>query len=108
MNAYKCIFFDLDHTLWDYETNSRETLLELFNHFDLANKSITNFESFNTQFTKVNFELWDLYDRGLIDNTVIRNERFNMILKHFGLVDETLSRELSTEYLKMCPQKGNL
>ena len=25
----KHVFFDLDHTLWDFETNSRETLREL-------------------------------------------------------------------------------
>ena len=27
---YRHIFFDLDHTLWDFDRNSRETLEELF------------------------------------------------------------------------------
>ncbi|HEY1872135.1 MAG TPA: hypothetical protein VGG71_13830, partial [Chitinophagaceae bacterium] len=26
---YKHLFFDLDHTLWDFEANARATLLEL-------------------------------------------------------------------------------
>ncbi len=32
---YPDIFFDLDHTLWDFEKNSRETLSELFYEFGL-------------------------------------------------------------------------
>jgi putative hydrolase of the HAD superfamily len=29
MKRYAHLFFDLDHTLWDFEMNSRETLREL-------------------------------------------------------------------------------
>ena len=29
MKEYKCVFFDLDHTLWDYETNSSAVLVQL-------------------------------------------------------------------------------
>ena len=29
MKRYAHLFFDLDHTLWDFETNSRHTLREL-------------------------------------------------------------------------------
>ena len=32
---YKYIFFDLDHTLWDYTTNSEETLRELYQKYQL-------------------------------------------------------------------------
>jgi putative hydrolase of the HAD superfamily len=28
--SYTHLFFDLDHTLWDFEKNSRITLVELF------------------------------------------------------------------------------
>ena len=30
MKRYAHLFFDLDHTLWDFEANSRDTLRELF------------------------------------------------------------------------------
>ncbi len=33
---YKHIFFDLDHTLWDFEANSRQTLQELYQTLNLS------------------------------------------------------------------------
>lgn len=108
MRQYKCIFFDLDHTLWDYETNSFDTLQELYNTYNLQVCGVRDCESFQRQFRNVNLELWDLYDRALIDQQVIRNERFKRILAHFGIVDGNLCELLSEEYLKICPKKGNL
>lgn len=104
---YKCIFFDLDHTLWDYESNARQTLLELHTGFRLAEKEIP-FEDFHQHFKVINFELWDLYDRGLIDNDVIRTERFSRVLAKFNVVDDKLNANLSHEYLHGCPKKSTL
>ncbi len=105
---YKCIFFDLDHTLWDYETNSQEALFELFHHFGLKERGVTNFEKFCAQFKIVNLRLWDLYDSGIITSDVIRNERFKKILEPFGAYEKRFAERLSNEYLKICPQKGNV
>lgn len=104
---YKCVFFDLDYTLWDYECNSRETLFELHEAHQLLEKGIP-FDDFHQRFRKVNFELWQLYDRGLIDNSVIRDERFARVLAHFRVRDEKLAADLSCEYLCDCPKKTNL
>lgn len=108
MSSYKYIFFDLDHTLWDYETNSRETLEELFNHHQLQAKGVTSFDEFLNQFKEVNAKLWYLYDRGLIDSEVIRAERFKQILEPFHIHDKQLIGTLSTEYLNTCPKKNTL
>jgi YjjG family noncanonical pyrimidine nucleotidase len=105
---YSCIFFDLDHTLWDYETNSRETLDELFVSYRLADRGVMNSDSFYQQFRKVNFELWDLYDRELVNHDYIRIERFKQILTHFQAYEEKLSTDISVDYLRTCPAKGNL
>jgi YjjG family noncanonical pyrimidine nucleotidase len=105
---YTCIFFDLDHTLWDYETNSLETLLELFELHALSEKGVTSFQHFHTQFKRVNGALWVLYDRGEIGSEVIRQERFKQILASFNVHDRALTQELSQQYLHDCPQKGNL
>jgi YjjG family noncanonical pyrimidine nucleotidase len=104
---YKCIFFDLDHTLWDYECNSRETLLELHTSFNLIERGIP-FNDFHHHFTRVNVALWEQYDRGLIDNTVIRHGRFKKVLEQFNVREEKLSAVLSEEYLYGCPKKSNL
>lgn len=106
--AYTCIFFDLDHTLWDYETNSKETLYELYDSYSLHSKGVHNSESFYLQFRKVNTYLWDLYDRGIISNEVIRNERFKRVLNFFHADEEKLCQDLSADYLRICPAKGTL
>lgn len=104
---YKCILFDLDHTLWDYETNARETLAELHTQFKLSNKGISEVEFFNS-FYRVNNELWDLYDRGLLHRDVIRLERFHRVFLFFGLHDYALSLKLSDAYISESPKKSNL
>lgn len=105
---YTCIFFDLDHTLWDYETNSKETLQELFTTYGLAAKGVPDTESFLREFKRVNAELWVLYDAGKIGSEVIRAERFKQILEVFNAYEDKLCREISHEYLYACPKKGNL
>ena len=104
---YKSIFFDLDHTLWDYEGNAREMLLELHTEYQLAERDIP-FEDFHQHFKTINVQLWDLYDRGLIDNEVIRTQRFQKVLGKFNVVDDKLNATLSHEYLHGCPKKCNL
>lgn len=108
MRKYRCIFFDLDHTLWDYEANSRETLIELYKHYDLQTKGIETSESFAAQFRIVNTTLWDLYDRGSITSDIIRKERFKQILQAFHAYEEKLCLDISHDYITQCPQKGHL
>jgi YjjG family noncanonical pyrimidine nucleotidase len=104
---YKCIFFDLDHTLWDYECNARETLQELHTHYNLMDRGIA-FDEFHRHFATINFQLWELYDRGKIDNTVIREQRFKKVLEQFDVREEKLSAALSYEYFHGCPKKSTL
>jgi len=105
---YSCIFFDLDHTLWDYETNSRETLVELYRDYDLMAKGVSSCDDFTSQFTIVNTKLWDLYDRGLATSDVIRKERFKQILETFHIKADKLCEDLSYDYLDQCPRKAHL
>lgn len=105
---YCTVFFDLDHTLWDYETNSCATLTELHERHGLGSKGIPEVQPFLDQFRTVNNELWDRFDSGRITSDVIRKERFQRILAHFGVHDEKLERDLSTDYLDQCPRKGQL
>jgi len=108
MGLYKCIFFDLDHTVWDYDTNSDETLSEMFEEHLLGERGIPSRENFLATFKEVNARLWDLYDRELITSDVIRKERFHQILTSFGVHAPSLCETLSVEYLHRCPRKGNL
>lgn len=106
--SYTCVFFDLDHTLWDYETNSRETLYDLYHDRGLEARGVWSFDKFFDEFRRVNNDLWDQYDAGLIDSQVIRRERFPKIFAAFSIKDDLLSEEISNTYLSLCPTKGAL
>ena len=108
MKKYSCVLFDLDHTLWDYETNSEESLKELFTLYRLPEKGADSFSYFFQTFRRINLELWDRYDRGLIGQDVIRTERFHRVFSETGLDDFKLSLEFSAHYLRLLPTKKNL
>ncbi|GIV36782.1 MAG: noncanonical pyrimidine nucleotidase, YjjG family protein [Cyclobacteriaceae bacterium] len=105
---YRCIFFDLDHTLWDYETNSVTTLKEMFWLFGLHTLGSFGFNDFCTEFGQVNRQLWHLYDTGKIDSAEIRKSRFELILNRLGVVNNRLAQDLSAHYLAECPKKTAL
>ena len=104
---YTCIFFDLDHTLWDYETNSRQALEELFESHSLKERGVPDCTTFTSRFREINTKLWDQYDRNEITSDVIRKDRFKKILEPFGAHEEKFSEQLSDEYLTICPRKGH-
>ena len=106
--TYLSVFFDLDHTLWDYETNSKHTLIELYEHYSLFEKGIHNPQAFTQSFTKVNNRLWDAFNKNQISSQVIRKNRFEMIFFFFGLKDDLLADQLARAYLEICPSKGKL
>lgn len=108
MKNYKSIFFDLDHTLWDYETNSMDTLVELYDQYQLDKRGVPSITDFFIQFKRVNHELWDLYDTGKIDSGVIRRERFKQVLEAFDAYEQNLSENISHDYLHTCPTKSKL
>lgn len=107
MKKYNLILFDLDHTLWDYETNSKETLVELFESYELRKRNV-GVDDFLASFSKINTMLWDLYDRGQLHRDVIRFHRFEKILIELGVDDYDLSLKLSTDYIEHSPRKPNL
>jgi YjjG family noncanonical pyrimidine nucleotidase len=107
MKKYKSIFFDLDHTLWDFETNSREALAELHHSYQLERKGIS-LQPFLSAFKKINTGLWHLYDTGKIKQEVIRLQRFHRIFQEFDVEAYELSLQFSIDYVSQSPKKGNL
>jgi putative hydrolase of the HAD superfamily len=105
---YKCVFFDLDHTLWDYETNSSEALEELYVRYKLPDCGCQPFQHFYEGFVKINTEIWDNYDRGLVDRDVIRFERFHRVFSHSGINDYAMSLKFSEDYIAESPKRKNL
>lgn len=97
------IVFDLDHTLWDYERASEETLRELFEAYALG-RYCPDFESFFSVFKQVNHLLWQAYNQGQIEQAALRRVRFVHIFERLGI---PLHRAASfgEEYVRRCPHK---
>ena len=62
------IFFDLDRTLWDFDLNAENTLVELCKTYDLLALGIKTNE-FIKSYTLHNERLWSLYRENKIKNT---------------------------------------
>lgn len=107
-SKYRCVIFDLDHTLWDYDTNCAEALKELYESHNLKNKGVSNFDELLKVFIELNTQMWDQYDLGIIQRDVIRYQRFHRILMALGVDDYQLSLEMSHNYVRLSPTKTNL
>jgi len=105
---YQHLFFDLDHTLWDFETNARETLADLYESTDLKSKGIPDFAAFFARYSYHNERLWDRYTKGFIKQDELRWKRMWLALLDFKLADETLSKQMSVAFLEHLPTKKKL
>ena len=107
MKKYEHIFFDLDHTLWDFEKNSEETICELFEKLNLKDRINSAFSLYKS-FEKANRWVWDQYHKDLLGKEAFRSLRFDMALAENGITDPDLSLKISDLYVKICPSKPHL
>ena len=78
MKTYRHLFFDLDHTLWDFEANATETLHQLFHDYDLARHGTFTLPQFTQRYNEVNHALWRLYQANKISQQQLREVRFHL------------------------------
>lgn len=102
---YKHLFFDLDHTLWDFDSNARETLMEIYLLFALEDKKVHPFESFYTIYLNHNSILWARYNNGYITAEELKWRRMWRTLIDFKIGDELLAKEISAKFLQILPTK---
>ena len=103
----KHLFFDLDHTLWDYETSSDETLKELWTQYNLHAHDVP-LNNFLEKFSEVNGQLWDRFHAGEIDKDVIRQDRFPTIYSELSINDNSSVSDIQNDYINVCPTKSYL
>jgi putative hydrolase of the HAD superfamily len=108
MKQVKHIFFDLDHTLWDFEKNSREAILHLFLEYRFDDVFKTDFNSFIAVYETINHELWKLYALQQVSKEELRYQRFHKTFLHFGYDDVDVAKRWADEYLTISPYKTHL
>ncbi len=102
---YKHLFFDLDHTLWDFDANARETLLQMHIDLKLPEKGIHDFDLFHKNYLAHNEKLWAKYRTGDIKQNELRLKRMWLALLDFQIADEALARQMSELFLQLLPTR---
>ena len=96
INGITDVFFDLDHTLWDFDRNSALTFEKIFriNNVDLPlNEFISHYEP-------INLKYWKLYREEKIGKQELRFVRLNETFETIDFkVEEELVHKLSEDYI---------
>ncbi|MBE9469454.1 MAG: noncanonical pyrimidine nucleotidase, YjjG family [Bacteroidetes bacterium] len=110
MKKYKHLYFDLDRTLWDFETNSYETLLDIFCKYNLQ-KSIENKDVFIEAYRYHNKKLWEDYGLGKIKKKELITKRFLVTLEDFDINLDSLpdmAKQMGIDYITISPTKTKI
>jgi len=94
--SLKHIFFDLDHTLWDFETNSAKA----FNYIFSQNKINIDVSTFLEVYKPINFRYWKLYREEKVSKSMLRYKRLKEsfeALEHE--ISDALINNLSNQYI---------
>lgn len=92
----KHLFFDLDHTLWDFDKNSALTFDKIFklNNLDI------DLNTFLEVYVPINLQYWKLYREEKIDKKSLKFARLNDAFKALGIeVSTRLIHKLSDDYI---------
>ncbi|MBC7614630.1 MAG: noncanonical pyrimidine nucleotidase, YjjG family [Pedobacter sp.] len=104
----KHIFFDLDHTIWDFDRNAQETLLELYEVHQLKALGLHSAKEFIERYTENNHRLWAKYHLGEISKETLRDERFRKTFLEMGVKPDLVPSQFEEDYVNMSPTKTNL
>jgi putative hydrolase of the HAD superfamily len=105
LKTYRHLFFDLDHTLWDFEKNADETLRHLYALHDLGRHGFT-VENFIARYSEVNHALWRMYQANKITQQELREIRFVRTLHKLGVPENEVPAELSDQFTDLLPLKS--
>lgn len=92
----KHIFFDLDHTLWDFEANSKKTFSYIFDKNDLE----IEFNDFIEVYQPINHRYWKLFREDKVSKAQLRYGRLKEAFKAIDFEsNDELIHLLSEEYI---------
>lgn len=104
---YKCLFLDLDDTLWDFSGNAEETFREVYELYAF-HRYFDSFEQFYSLYKQRNAALWKEYGDGAITKDELNRQRFAYPLLCVGVDDARLFKEYSGKFFSIIPFKSRL
>lgn len=101
----KHIFFDLDHTLWDFDRNSRLAFERMFVKHGIR----IDLQEFIEIYEPINFNYWKLYRENKISKEELRRRRFSDVFVLFGIHYSNSDLDfLATTYIDELPKDNHL
>lgn len=99
------IFFDLDHTLWDFDKNSGLAFNAIFS----KNKIPVEVDKFLKVYTPINENYWKLYRENKVSQADLRYGRLKDSFDHLKIVTSDEQIELlSQDYIEFLPLHNEL
>lgn len=101
----KHVFFDLDHTLWDFEKNSNLTFQKVFKEYKIDVKAI----NFLSVYKPINQHYWKLYREEKVTKQALRYSRLKETFDtlKYSISDELINT-IAIKYIDFLPQFKSL
>lgn len=101
----KHVFFDLDHTLWDFDKNSGLTFEKIFR----LNNIEVNLDNFLTAYEPINLNYWKLYREEKVTKSALRYGRLREAFDTIEIrVEDEMINLLSEHYIEHLSSFNNL
>lgn len=98
---YKFLLFDLDHTLFDFDTAEDVALTQL-----LKEEGVDNIQAYKDYYVPMNIALWKDLEQKKITKHELVNTRFSRLFEHFGV--EKDGSYLANRYQFYLSQQGQI
>jgi putative hydrolase of the HAD superfamily len=107
MPKYRHLFFDLDNTVYDFETNSYLAMKNAFDKIGLLSK-LSSFDNYFKTYIKVNDALWTEYREKKITKDYLRGKRHQDALAEFQIEPHMEFTDIDDTYLEMMTHQTEL
>lgn len=99
------VFFDLDHTLWDFEKNSALAFEFIFEKHQIK----VDLDRFLQIYVPINLKYWEMYRKDEIDHITMRYQRLREAFGNFNFeIEDALINSISDEYICYLPKNNHL
>tara|TARA_B100001063_G_C16723798_1_gene535111 strand:+ start:187 stop:870 length:684 start_codon:yes stop_codon:yes gene_type:complete len=105
MKKIKNIFFDLDHTIWDFEKNSSFTFKKIFKNYQID----VEHDKFLDIYVPINFKFWKLYREEKISKEFLRYNRLKSAFDKLSIkISDKTINNISDDYVNYLPTYNHL
>ncbi len=99
------LFFDLDHTLWDFDKNSYIAFETIFEQ-EFPNVNLLDFME---AYIPINQACWKLFQNNKIDHNQLRYSRLKESFDAIGyLISDLKIDQIATDYIELLPKSNHL